>query len=181
MAIPKRAASRVTPARGHPVRPGAGGRGGTQLGRGTRTAKKSNAPLMIGGGVGALALVIVLVAVFGSGKTPEAPARKPEAAKPVVNRPPNVEELVDEGMRKAEEGYKLIQSCKPQVDGSSELTEAQKKDLKKKLEEGVKLIEQGSNKLDQASQMTSKTEGDFKNEWGQARKWAVNFIANLGK
>jgi hypothetical protein len=141
-------------------------------------AKKGNMGLIIGAALGGVVVLILIVAIAMSGKKPTNDA--PAASTPKEKTPVNVTELVESGMRKCEEGYSLIQGCKGDM-GRDNLGAAEKASLKEKLQKGVKLIEVGSNYLDQASQKTGKTEGDFKNEWGQARKLANNYIANLGK
>ncbi|MBI2932696.1 MAG: hypothetical protein HYY16_13695 [Planctomycetes bacterium] len=136
---------------------------------------RSRMGLIIGLAVGTVVLLgLVVLALVGNGGVKEE-SRTVEAPRKRVD----VRDLVAKGMRKCEEGYELIQSCKGEAE--RELDAQEKLALKAKLEKGSRLIQSGMSDLDQASQQSGQTEGDVRNEWGQARKWANNFAQNLGK
>ncbi len=157
-AKPARATGRATAAR-----PGAPG--------------KNNNALVIGAVVGVIA-VGALGFLMMRGEEKE-PVKKPAAEAP-KEKPLDVRELVAAGMRSCEEGYDIIQSCRPQME-KQQLSDAERVSLKAKLQDGTKKISAGMGMISEATEKSGSPQGAPRPEWGSAKKFANNFLQNLGQ
>jgi hypothetical protein len=118
-----------------------------------RTAPaKSNTPLFIGIGVGAVLLLVGAYAALG-GKS-EKPT--PAVEKTTKPKPVDVSGLERDGMSKCNDGLALIQKNQAQL-SSHDLSAGQKQALIADLEKGKKLIADGMALLTQANEKSKNT------------------------
>jgi hypothetical protein len=153
------------PATGHvqkqPAPTGRAGRPTTrsvpQAGGGRPTARaaaaKSNTPLFIGIGVGAVVLLVGAYVALGGKSEKPAPAAVEKSTKP---KPVDVSSLERDGMGKCNEGLALIQKNQSQL-GSHDLSAGQKQSLIADLEKGKKLIADGMGLLTKANELSKNT------------------------
>jgi hypothetical protein len=117
-------------------------------------APKSNMPMMIGIGAGALVLLVIAFVVMG-GKSEKAAPPAPEKAS--KSKPVDVSSLERDGMAKCNEGLALIQKNQSSMGNHSSLTPAQKQSMMADLEKGKKLISEGMGLLTQANEKSKNT------------------------
>lgn len=113
------------------------GRGGAAAGE-----KKNNLPIILGVAGGALVLILLVVMMSGGGD--KHGAKPKESKKPAAVKAPDVTSLERDGMKKCQDGAKLIR----QAYGSSD---------KDGLARGVALIQEGNALLDQANTLSGHT------------------------
>ena len=114
---------------------------------------KSQTPLLIGGAVGAVALIALLVVVLTGGDEQKADKSirkdpKPEAAKKAP--PPDVSGLEETGKSKCSEGQRLVQ---PRL---SPDPSAPKDRVRNDLENGLKLLNEGLDAYKKATALAGK-------------------------
>ena len=114
-----------------------------------KAAPKSNTTMMIAIGAGVVVVLgIAAFAMSGDSKKPE-PAAPKAASK--AKAPVDVRGLETEGMKKCDEGLKLITKHSDLM-AAATLTDSQKSTLKGDLEQGRKLISDGMSLLTQANE-----------------------------
>ncbi|HLY09857.1 MAG TPA: hypothetical protein VKW04_11180 [Planctomycetota bacterium] len=147
------APGKTAPKAGPPTRRGSGAASPSTRSPGPAPAPKNNTPLLIGVAVGAVALVVALVAVFMGGDEPKSDKTAKKEAKPEAARkapPPDVSGLEATGKSRCEEGQRLIQ---PRL---SPDPSAPKDRVRNDLENGLKLLNEGLDAYQKATALAGK-------------------------
>lgn len=140
--------------------------------------KRPNPALFIGGGIGALVLLIGLVAAMSSGTAPKKPVAKKPAPTPVKARPVDVSGLVREGEQKCAEGHRIILDCQAELEEYRRSGQGAAA-LREKLERGANLIKEGSTCIDEANQKSNGEQGFLDKKYVEAKKLARSMLGEL--